>query len=155
MSGVDISYKQALTFLPPWARGLNVFANAAAQRTIGPAAANFNGYIPRRINGGVALVRERFNFRVNVSHQSKNRLGEVSGNSIGPGTFQWQSSRVFSDVLGEFSITKRFGAYCTPRNVSDTPDQREIEGPLTPAYAQFRSREQAGSLWTFGVKGAF
>ncbi len=155
MSGVDVSYKQALTFLPSWARGVNVFANAAVQRTQGPAAANFNGYIPRRINGGVALVRERYNLRLNVSHQSKNRLGEVTGASIGPGTFNWQSSRVFIDVLGEYSITSRIGVYFTLRNINDTPDQREIEGPLTPSYAQFRSREQAGSLWTFGVKGTF
>ncbi|PHX71652.1 MAG: hypothetical protein CK548_06280 [Opitutia bacterium] len=155
MSGVDISYKQALTFLPRWARGLNVFANAAVQRTEGPAAANFNGYIPRRINGGVALVRERYNVRINVSHQSKNRLGEITGNSIGPGTFQWQSSRVYLDVLGEYALTKRVGVYFTLRNIGDTPDQREIEGPLTPLHAQFRSREEAGSLWTFGVKGTF
>jgi len=155
MSGADISYKQALTFLPRWARGVNVFANAAVQRTEGPAAANFNGYIPRRINGGVALVRERYNLRINVSHQSKNRLGEVTANSIGPGTYNWQSSRVYVDLLGEYALTKRVGAYFTLRNIGDTPDQREIEGPLTPKHAQFRSREQAGSLWTFGVKGTF
>ncbi|MBI4626179.1 MAG: hypothetical protein HY736_23525 [Verrucomicrobia bacterium] len=155
MSGVDVGYKQALTFLPRWARGVNVFANAAVQRTEGPAAANFNGYIPRRVNGGFALLRERYNFRMNWSHQSKNRLGEITGTSIGPGTFQWQSSRVFLDILGEYALTKRIGVYFTLRNVGDTPDQREIEGPLTPAHAQFRSREQAGSLWTFGVKGTF
>ena len=45
--------------------------------------------------------------------------------------------------------------YFTLRNVGDTPDQREIEGPLTPSHAQFRSRELAGSLWTFGIKGTF
>jgi MYXO-CTERM domain-containing protein len=30
MSGVDFSYKQALTFLPSWARGVQVYANASA-----------------------------------------------------------------------------------------------------------------------------
>ena len=155
MSGVDLSYKQTLTFLPRWARGVNVFANAAVQRTEGPAASNFNGYIPRRVNAGVALVRERYNLRVNLSHQSKNRQGDVSGSSIGPGTFNWQSSRNYFDILGEYALTKRFGVYFTLRNVGDTPAQNEIEGPLTPKHAQFRSREEAGSLWTFGVKGTF
>lgn len=155
MTGADISYKQALTFLPRWARGLNVFGNAAVQRSIGEASANFNGYIPRRLNGGLALVRERFSLRVNFSHQSKNRLGEITGASIGPGTFNWRSSQTFQDVLGEYALTKRFGLYFTLRNIKDTPDQREVEGPLTPQVAQFRSREQGGSLWTFGVKGTF
>ena len=155
MTGVDFSYKQALTFLPRWARGLNVFANAAAQRPVGDATANFNGYIPRKASWGVALVREKFNFRLNWSYQSKNRLGEVTGASIGPGTFNWQSSRVFLDVLGEYYFTRRIGAYFTLRNVGDTPDQREVEGPATPSHAQFRSRELAGSLWTIGLKGTF
>ncbi|MBL9202690.1 MAG: TonB-dependent receptor [Opitutaceae bacterium] len=155
MSGADVSYRQALTFLPHWARGVNVFANASIQRTVGEASANFNGYIPRKASWGAAIVRERWNFRLNWSHQSKNRLGEVTGASIGPGTYNWQSSRVYLDVLGEYSLTKRIGLYFTLRNVGDTPDQREIEGPLTPAHAQFRSRELAGSLWTFGLKGTF
>ena len=156
MSGVDFSYKQALTFLPRWARGLNVFANAAVQRTTGEATANFNGYIPRKASWGIALVRERYNFRMNWSHQSKNRLSAIAaGSSIEPGTYNWQSSRVFLDILGEYSFTRNLGVYFTLRNVGDTPDQREIEGPSTPSHAQFRSREQAGSLWTFGVKGTF
>jgi TonB-dependent receptor len=155
MSGADVSYRQALTFLPLWARGVNVFANASVQRTIGEASANFNGYIPRKASWGAAIVRERWNFRLNWSHQGKNRLGAVTGASIGPGTFNWQSSRVYLDVLGEYSFARRFAFYFTLRNVGDTPDQREIEGPLTPLHAQFRSRELAGSLWTFGVKGTF
>ena len=156
MSGVDVSYKQALTFLPRWARGVNVFANAAVQRTTGEATANFNGYIPRKASWGIALVRERYNFRMNWSHQSKNRLSAIAaGSSIEPGTYNWQSSRVFLDILGEYSFTRNLGVYFTLRNVGDTPDQREIEGPSTPSHAQFRSREQAGSLWTFGVKGTF
>jgi hypothetical protein len=78
-----------------------------------------------------------------------------TGNSIEPSTCNWQSFRVFLDILGEYSFTRNFGVYFTLRNVGDTPDQREIEGPSTPAHAQFRSREQAGSLWTLGVKGTF
>ena len=30
MTGLDVSYKQALTFLPQWARGVSVFGNASA-----------------------------------------------------------------------------------------------------------------------------
>jgi TonB-dependent receptor len=156
MTGADISYKQALTFLPRWARGVHVFANAATQRARGDASANFNGYIPEKASWGFALVRERYNFRMNWSYQSKNRLGAIAaGSSIEEGTYNWQSSRVFLDIVAEYYFNKRIGVYCTLRNVGDTPDQREVEGPSTPSHAQFRSRELAGSLWTFGVKGTF
>ena len=156
MTGVDVSYKQALTFLPRWGRGVHVFANAASQRTEGDASANFSGYIPRKASFGFSFVRERYNFRMNWSYQGKSRLGAVAtGNSIDSGVYNWQSKRLFLDLLGEFYFTKRFGAYFTLRNVGDTPDQREVEGPHTPSHAQFRSRELAGSLWTFGIKGTF
>jgi hypothetical protein len=156
MTGVDVSYRQALTFLPRWARGVHAFANAAAQRTEGDASANFNGYVPRKASFGFSVVRERFNFRLNWSYQSKNRLGAIAaGNSIEPGVYNWQSKRLFLDILGEYYFTGRLGVYFTLRNVGDTPDQREVEGPNTPLYAQFRSREYAGSLWTVGIKGTF
>jgi predicted porin len=93
---------------------------------------------------------------MNWSYQSKNRLGAIAaGPSIEEGTYNWQSSRVFLDIVAEYYFNKRIGVYCTLRNVGDTPDQREVEGPSTPSHAQFRSRELAGSLWTFGVKGTF
>jgi iron complex outermembrane receptor protein len=155
MTGVDLSYKQALTFLPRWARGVHVFGNIAAQRTLGEATANFNGYIPRKASWGFSLTRERFNVRMNWSHQSRNRLGEVTGNSIPAGTYNYQAGRVYLDLHGEYSITKRIGAYFTLRNVGDTGDQREVDGPGILEHAQFRSRELAGSLWTMGLKGTF
>jgi TonB-dependent receptor len=155
MTGVDVSYKQALTFLPRWGRGVHVFANAAAQRALGDASANFSGYIPRKASWGVSLNRERYNFRLNWSYQSRNRLGDVSGASIPEGTFNYQAKRLFLDVLAEYYFTRRIGVYATLRNVGDTPDQREVDGPGIPEHAQFRSRELAGSLWTFGVRGTF
>jgi hypothetical protein len=158
MTGVDMNYKQALTFLPHWARGVQVFANVSAQRATGPNLGAFTGsnYVPRSGSWGVSLTREKFNLRANWNYRGRQRRGEVAaGASIEPGTYNWQSSRVFLDLVGEFYFTRRIGAYFTLRNVGDTPDQREVEGPSTPSHAQFRSRELAGSLWTIGIKGTF
>ncbi len=156
MRGVDVSYKQALTFLPDWARGMTAFANGAVQRAEGEASANFAGYIPRKASWGISLTRERFNVRMNWTYQSRNRLGAVApGLSIEPGTFNWQAKRGFLDVLGEYYFTPRIGVYATLRNVGDTPDDFHAEGPTTPAPSQFVSRLYSGSLWTFGVKCTF
>ncbi|MBI5692494.1 MAG: carboxypeptidase regulatory-like domain-containing protein [Verrucomicrobia bacterium] len=155
MNGADFSYKQVLTFLPGWARGVHLFGNIAVQRPVGDATANFQSYIRRKASWGAALVREKFNFRLNWSFQDKNRGSARTGNSIEPGTYQWQSSRLFLDILGEYYFTRRIGVYFALRNVGDTPDQQEVEGPSTLPHAQFYSREQAGSLWTIGIKGTF
>jgi iron complex outermembrane receptor protein len=155
MTGFDFSYKQALTFLPAWARGVQAFANYSSQRPTGEATANFQGYVPLKASWGVSLVRERFNLRANWSYQGRSRNGPVTGTSIPAGTYNYTVRRVFLDLLGEYNLNRRFSLYFTLRNVLDMPDQQEVDGPGVPQHATFRSAEFAGSLWTFGIKGTF
>ena len=153
--GLDFTYKQALTFLPHWARGVQVSANASAQRMTGEAAANFAGYIPRTYNWGVSLTRERFNVRANWNYRGKQRVGAVTGTGIEPGVFTWWAKRLYNDIYGEVKLTKRFALFASLRNVGDATEDMKIFGPNTPDYATFRQREDFASLWTMGVKATF
>jgi len=158
LTGVDFSYKQALTGLPSWVRGVQVFANASAQRVTGDttATANFAGYIPRSGSWGVSLTREKYNLRINWNYRGRQRRGIVaSGASIEPGTYNWGLKRLYIDVSGEYSLTRRIALFTNLRNINDATEDAEISGPSTPAHAQFRSRLDFGSLWTFGLKGTF
>lgn len=153
--GFDVNYKQALTFLPRWARGVQVFANGSAQRVTGPQAANFTGYIPRSGSWGVSLSREKYNLRLNWNYLGRQRRGLVTGRGIEPGTYIWGSKRSYIDLTGEYSIRKHFALFANLRNINDPTDDQETAGPNTPAVAQFRQRADFGSLWTFGIKGTF
>ncbi|MBL9200312.1 MAG: TonB-dependent receptor, partial [Opitutaceae bacterium] len=156
MEGLDFGYKQALTFLPPWARGVQVFANASAQRALGDVRGNFAGYIPRSASWGVSLARERYNLRANWSYRSRSRRNAVAvGPGVEPGTFNWASQRLSYDLDAEYRLSRRFALFANLRNVGDATDDTELAGPNTPPAAQFRSRLDNGSLWTFGVKGSF
>ncbi|WP_414661103.1 carboxypeptidase regulatory-like domain-containing protein [Horticoccus sp. 23ND18S-11] len=155
MQGMDINYKQALTFLPRWARGVQVFANGSAQRATGDGASNFAGYIPRTGSWGVSLSREKYNLRLNWNYLGRQRRGIVTGRSIEANTYNWGLKRSYIDVTGEYSLSKRFAVFANLRNVNDPTDDVEISGPNTPAVAQFRQRAEFGSLWTFGIKGTF
>lgn len=158
LAGVDFSYKQALTGLPSWARGVQVFANASAQRVTGDttATANFAGYIPRSASWGVSLTRPGYNLRINWNYRGRQRRAIVAtGASIEPGTYNWGSKRLYLDVSGEYSLTRRLALFTNLRNLNDATEDTEISGPNTPAHAQFRSRLDFGSLWTFGLKGTF
>ena len=156
MTGLEFDYKQALTFLPRWARGVQVFANMSALRVTGEAASNFNGFVPRTYNWGVSLSRERFNVRANWNLQGRRRLGEVAvARSIEAGTFNWRSRRLNLDVQGEYRLTRSLALFANLRNVGDATEDFEIAGPNTPEHAQFRSREDYGASWTFGIKGSF
>jgi TonB-dependent receptor len=153
--GVDLSYKQALTFLPRWARGVQAFANVSAQRMIGDAAANFQGYIPRTYNWGASLTRERFNVRANWNYRGRQRAGAVTGSGIEPGVFNWWAKRLYLDVYGEIKLARHFALFASLRNVGDATEDLKIFGPNTPAYATFRQREDFASLWTLGLKATF
>jgi outer membrane receptor protein involved in Fe transport len=155
MTGIDVNYRQALTFLPRWARGVQLFANGSAQRVIGDAATNFNGYIPRTGSWGISLSRERYNVRLNWNYLGRQRRGIVTGRGIEPGTYTWGSKRSYIDLTGEYSLTRRLSLFANLRNINDPTDDVEIHGPTTPAEAQFRQRAEFGSLWTLGLKGTF
>ncbi len=158
MTGVSLSYRQALTFLPHWARGVQVFANGSAQRATGPTLGSFTGafFAPRSGSWGISLTRPKYNVRMNWSYRGRVRRGAIAaGNSIEPGTYTWGSKYLYIDLQGEYHLRKGFAVFANLRNLHDTPDDVEIAGPSTPAHAQFRQRERFGALWTFGLKGSF
>jgi len=158
IQGLDFSYKQALTFLPNWARGLQVFVNASAQRISGPNLGTFTGLnlVPRTASLGASLTRNKFNLRVNASYRSLQRRAEVaSGSSIEPGTYNWTPARTLVDVMGEYNLTKKVAFFANFRNVTGEPESAEIAGPSTPAGARFRTLQEYGVLWTFGLRSKF
>ena len=159
MQGLNGSYKQALTFLPRWARGVQAFANFSVQRLLGPeGTTNFPGFIPRTANWGLSLNRERYSLRANWNYRGLQRRGAVAStatNGIQPGTFTWWSKRLYLDINAEVFFYKRFALYAAIRNIGSEPEDIKVFGPSTPAVARFRQRIDYGSLWSFGVKGTF
>jgi iron complex outermembrane recepter protein len=155
MSGFEAEYKQALTFLPGWARGVQVFANLTALRATGESAAEFRGFIPRTYNWGVSLSRPAYVLRANWNYQGRRRLEAITGRSLEEGTFNWRQRRLNLDVQGEYKLTRRFTLFANLRNVGVATEDFERTGPSTPAHAQFRERQDFGASWTLGLKGTF
>jgi TonB-dependent receptor len=154
--GWDVSYKQALTFLPRWARGIQVFGNYSYRKTetTNLGAVGFND-IPYSGSYGISLTRPRYNVRLNVSFRDAQRLTVVTGRGIEPDTFNYTPARNTVDVLGEYMFWKTLAVFANLRNVGDVPNEGTTVGPSTPGHAQLRFRERYGSLWTFGIKGTF
>ncbi|MSU49579.1 MAG: TonB-dependent receptor [Opitutus sp.] len=155
MKGYNVNYRQALTFLPHWARGIQFYANGSAQRATGDGAAEFAGYFLRSGSWGISLSRPIYNLRLNWNYLGRQRRGVVNGRSIEAGTYNWGSKRSYIDVSGEYSLTRRLALFANLRNINQPVDDVEITGPTTPEYAQLRQRQDFGSLWTIGVKGSF
>jgi TonB-dependent receptor len=156
MTGLEFDYKQALTFLPVWARGVQVFANGTALRATGDAADNFFGYIPRTYSWGISLARPKFSLRMNWNYRSERRTGRVAaGPSIDPATYNWDKRRINLDVGGEYQFARNFAFYATVRNATNEPNDTFTYSPLTPDNARFRGRSLYNALWTMGLKARF
>jgi iron complex outermembrane recepter protein len=155
MTGIEADYKQALTFLPNWARGVQVFANTSAQRASGNATNNFQGYVPRSGSWGVSLSRQKYNVKLNWNYRSRTRQGTVTGRGIETGTYEWGSKKLLRDIYADYSLTRHIGLFASLRNVGSAPEDVKRFGPNTPEIARFRQRQDYGSAWIFGVKGTF
>jgi iron complex outermembrane receptor protein len=156
MEGSSFNYKQALTFLPPWARGVQVFANYSTQRRTGALVGDSGfPFYPRTGNWGVSLTRQKFQARINWNYRSSRQGAAVTGASIGPDTFNWVPKQVTYDVQLDYYFYRSFAVFGSLRNAGEIPADTHIYGPLTPEPARFRNRIDWGSLWTFGIKGTF
>jgi iron complex outermembrane recepter protein len=156
MEGFNFDYKQALTFLPSWARGVQVFANASSQRALGDDTGNFAGYVPRSASWGVSLTRPKFNVRMNWNYRGRQRANRIAaGPSIGPDTFSWEVERLYLDVSAEYHFRRKLGVFASLRNATGEYDDTEVYGSSTPAHARLRQRTDIGALLTVGLKGSF
>ncbi|MBL9209028.1 MAG: carboxypeptidase regulatory-like domain-containing protein [Opitutaceae bacterium] len=154
MKGLEIDYRQALTFLPQWARGLNFNANFSSQR-----AKNsfdfFQDMNPFTVNWGLSLTRPKFNLRINENYRGIQRRAAVTGRGIEPGTYNYRPKRLYIDVSGEYFVRRGLGVFLAIRNIGSATEDTKIYGPNTPRYARFRQRDDYASLWTAGIKGTF
>jgi TonB-dependent receptor len=160
--GFEIDYKQSLTFLPNWARGVQVFANFSSQRA--KDTDNMQDMNPFVLNWGISLNRPKWNIRINENYRGIQRRAFVAPaftngvvtNSIEPGTYNYRPKRLYIDISGEYYLSRSLGLFASIRNLNGATEDTKIYGPNTPAYAKFRQRDDyGGSLWTAGIKGSF
>ena len=154
MKGFEVDYKQALTFLPNFARGVQFFANVSSQRAKGTD--NFQDMNPFTCNWGFSISRPKWNIRLNENYRGIQRRALVTGASIEPGTYNYRPKRLYIDLTGEYYLRRNLGLFFAMRNLNGATEDQKTYGPNTPAYAKFRQRDDyGGSLWSAGIKGSF
>ena len=103
----------------------------------------------------MSLTRAKFNVRLNWSYRTDQNQGAVTGLGIEPGSYNYTPGFTKMDIIGEYSLTRRFALFANLKNITDVPDAGITFGPNTPAHARLRYQERYGSLWTLGIKGTF
>ncbi|MSU50309.1 MAG: TonB-dependent receptor [Opitutus sp.] len=154
--GVEFSYRQSLTFLPHWARGFQVFANAAKLWLDGTRSADFAGFNPRSLSGGINFIRPRFFIKVNVTDQAESRRGLVTPSATTPAdTYNYLAARRQWGVSAQYSLSKRYSVYLSANDIGGGVGATLRYAPGTPDYAKPVRVQENVYYTTIGVKGQF
>ncbi|MSU49322.1 MAG: TonB-dependent receptor [Opitutus sp.] len=156
--GVEFSYRQSLTFLPHWARGFQVFANASKLWLDGSRAADFAGFTPSSIAGGINFIRPRFFIKANVTRQSEARRGLVAisaGSGIPADTYDYLAARTQWGVSAQYSLSKRYSVFLSANDIGGGVGATLRYAPGTPEYAKPNRVQENVYYTTIGVKGQF
>ena len=156
VEGYEINYRQGLTFLPHWARGVDVFYNMNSQRLAGTTLADFSNFVRRSDNYGFSVSRPRFTVRVKVNDLGRQRRNLITGTNLSPSTYRWRAPRRSMDVDFEYRIRRGLSFFISGRNVNDAPSRfEEVYGIGTPEYARPNSYWLHAVNYVFGFKGSF
>ncbi len=156
--GLEFGYRQSLTFLPHWARGLQVFVNATKLELSGNNTADFTGFNPETYAGGINFVRGRVSIKSTISHLGDTRRSLVAvntANGIPANTYNYQGKRTRIGINAQYSLSRRYSLYVSVNDLGGfvQNQQRYTEG--TPEWARGNRFQELGFYYVFGVRGSF
>ena len=156
IQGIEFSYRQSLTFLPHWARGFQIFVNATKLNLSGNNSADFSGYNPKSVAGGINFLRGRFAIKGTISYLGNVNTGAVAANATTPaGTFNYQAKRTRIGLNAHYSLSKRYLVYASVVDLGGFVQDLRRYAPSTPYYAQPTRRQELGFYTNVGVRGSF
>jgi len=156
VTGVEFGYRQALTFLPHWARGLQVFATATKLKVQGSSTSDFVGFAPEVFSGGINLIRPRFYIKANYSYQAETRGAAFPSSATIPvGTFDYQGKVSRLALSVQYALSRRVALYAALTDLLPVSQDSRRYAPQTPEYARTRRAQALNSYTTIGLKGSF
>lgn len=158
LKGIEFGYHQSLTFLPHWARGIQLFINATKLQVSGSATADFSSFNPSSLSGGVNYLRGRLFLRATYSYQGETRRTAIAASVAGgipPNTYNYQAKQSRVSVNAQYSLTKHLSLYGGISDIGGFDELVTAIAPGTPEYAKGRRLKQLGYYTTLGIKGEF
>jgi hypothetical protein len=156
ITGVEFSYRQALTFLPHWARGFQVFANATKLSLNGANTADFSGYTPKSAAGGISFARGRVTLKGTVTYTGDINTGAAAVSATIPAnTFNYQGKRTRIGADATYSLSRGYTIYASVMDLNGFVQNLQRYAPNTPDYAKGTRRQELGFYTNIGVRGSF
>lgn len=160
LTGLELTYRQDLLFLPPWLKNMQLWVNYTHLYISGPNAEDFTGFTPDALSWGVNFIRPRYSVMLSWAYQAETKkrksIGGTGGENYLPDdTYDYQAANTTFDISAEYSISKAFSLYLTWRDVFANDRILYRRASDTPGYAQKFQRTTAPSYFMLGIKGTF
>ena len=159
VKGIELSYRQSLTFLPDWARGVQLYGSYTHLRLGGPNAADFENFTPTTASWGIDFLRNRFLIRLTCAYQTATRQAPTPANvanGIPGGAYRIQEAQRRYTLNAEYTLSRHLTIYGT---FSDLDGGFTLNNtrwvPGIEGYARPYQYREYGSNITIGVKGSF
>lgn len=149
--GVELNYEQPLHFLPSWARGFSVFANATLLKTKGSTRISLSNQ-DKTVNWGVSYSRKRLSAGLRWNYIGDD-VATLSG--IGANGVTLTKPLMTVDLNSEVRFTPRFAFFFNARNLTNTLTRQYRYTPLTPSYSHAYTFSDRGVKLSAGIKATF
>ena len=162
LTGLELSYRQDLLFLPRWLQKTQVWVNYTHLKVGGQNAEDFTGFSPDALSCGINYIGPRFSLQLNCAYQAETKKSLVantpgtSGSIYTPDrTYNYQASYTRYGISAEYSFSRAFRVYMNWTDIAAKDSYVYRRAADTPAYAQKYQRVVTPSYIMVGVKGRF
>ena len=153
IEGVELGYSQSLEVLGNWAKPFSVFSNFTALDIDGRNQGAFTSFVPKTANLGGSVSYKRLFFLAKANWRGRQMRETKNSTFLGAAEYVREITTI--DLNLDFRLTKHFALFTTVRNVTNEPQQLELDGPNMPDWATLTQDTRSGAQYTLGVKGNF
>jgi iron complex outermembrane receptor protein len=156
MSGIELSYRQVLGFIPTIGRRMQVFANLTSLALDGDNPEDFAEFSPRNINGGISYAHSKYVVKLGMHHNKwvRRSVAAQGANNL-PNSYNFRAPSTRWDFSAEYRLNRRLSFFYSVRNLTAEPVRLEIRSPGQPAYQRPRNYQFVAANHTLGIKGSF
>ncbi len=151
--GIELSYSQALTFLPwEFLRGTSIFANYARFTSNPRPIQNINGagWAPQNASGGVYYRYRKFNFSLAGTYVDESIIANPLTSTLDRGDVQYLKQRIVCDIGTGWQFNKNLSLFISGRNAFNAGKNWYFKSDH-----RMQMKEKYGGQWTIGVKGTY
>lgn len=159
LTGLELSYRQDLFFLPSWMRKTQVWVNYTRLKVGGPNSEDFVGFASDVFSCGLNYISGRFSMRLSCAYQgetkTKNSGGSEASVWLPPDAYDYDASYTIYNMSLEYSLSKAFNLYMTWDNIFAKDRYTYRRAPGVPSYSERYLHDTMPSYIVLGVKGRF